>query len=1246
MNVLKKFYLLGIILLISHETFAASAPVFSEIPEKISTPGKLLTFSVSATNPNNRTLSYSAENLPLGAVFTSATKTFSWTPALTQLGFSRDIIFTVSDGLFTTSKIISIMIGKTPDQFLKEATPPHFRTGHTLLPLTRWSFPINYDMNLEMADRWGYALEIILNDIENTYGDSYKLINLARNNPGKYRISTRLLRPLLDSAFLPTLPPETWTYDENGVRFVDPGKNWVFSPTMPDLSYKMAGAKDAVLVSNLRAKIPIDLIQNDAEYGLSVEGFGSKYWTHDAVVMADKGSQDWFSYISKKKAHLDQIITDQILAASGADTAYIYYVNVSGYRNMSPENLRWGYDFKDMKSLSSVPSGQAYFGGEVKNDGPWVFNRGLPGGQDVLTKVLGEKTYPLTFGSQYSLAYEWFCGGWPAPGEENLDSILFFIDDRKYADDPMGGWLLYKDLLVAANALPKSGDTLTLLNQGYVSGMTSGQLKTALRAMTNRPFSDDDRYMGFLKTAYATGMLGGVAGYFSQPNHGSNPNSGGMTGSQYLTAPSWVRQIMDLAHVHGLFTYLEDYLRHGDLLPGPAPHIWQTDLPAYEFPTGDISARVVARQLQGVEEWLVCAWAAGGADRNVTVTIPGLGQITFLARASGAVYRVKPGLDPVLVDADGMNPSNLLHTISLSAGTHGHIEGAAHEAVGQGANETVEFIPDPGYAVSAVMVDGLAQTPASSFTFYNVVADHTLNVSFAPTSQKYVLTLQSDPVGVPLQIISPISQTAVTPLLTDPLVSASMVTLAAPQKSVVGNTTYIFKQWKVNGLNREEGKTTLQLALTRPTTVQAVYVQAANSLIANPQTVLCGIRGRADINLTASGANGAPLTYMLTTPPKYGTLSGVAPHLVYLNVNALNDSFQFTVTDGVLTAYPATVNITVKAVNMPPVATGQAFQVQKNGSSINLRLNANDADGDALTYAVTAGPYHGTLSGTPPNMKYQPDTDFSGWDSFSFQAADALSSSNTAEVNVIVTDPSSSVSLTHIGDKSVAETSLLTFALEAADSQGGDISYIPVGYPAGAMMISNVFSWSPGYKTAGVYPVTFIASSGSRFTAETISITVTHANRMPYFICSDTQTVVEGSKLVFYSSAYDPDAADVITYSAGTLPSGATYNAGSRLFSWTPAVGQAGTYTVRFGVTDNLSPTVYKDVIITVAAKSFSGILGNGDVSGNGTVTMYDAVLTLRGGLSTEQRMRADINGDNTVNAADATAIGRKALGL
>jgi len=60
--------------------------------------------------------------------------------------------------------------------------------------------------------------------------------------------------------------------------------------------------------------------------------------------------------------------------------------------------------------------------------------------------------------------------------------------------------------------------------------------------------------------------------------------------------------------------------------------------------------------------------------------------------------------------------------------------------------------------------------------------------------------------------------------------------------------------------------------------------------------------------------------------------------------------------------------------------------------------------------------------------------------------------------------------------------------------------------------------------------------------------------------------------LTFTISATDVDESDTLAFSTGALPSGATFNPGTRTFSWTPDFTQSGTVTVPFPVADNGTP--------------------------------------------------------------------------
>lgn len=177
-------------------------------------------------------------------------------------------------------------------------------------------------------------------------------------------------------------------------------------------------------------------------------------------------------------------------------------------------------------------------------------------------------------------------------------------------------------------------------------------------------FSDLDRYMGYVKCLYAAGQVGGVAGYFSYPKPGFGDDLG-------PTPPHWLQQIIILGRAHALFSHLEEFIREGELLPGPNMHPvvkqrTRKDLAAYEFPTGDPNARVLARKLRKKNQWLVTAWAAGGDARDVTVFIDEVGELTLNARPAGSVYRVKAAVEtrhepPVvkmeMIDKDPMRPS-------------------------------------------------------------------------------------------------------------------------------------------------------------------------------------------------------------------------------------------------------------------------------------------------------------------------------------------------------------------------------------------------------------------------------------------------------------------------------------------------------------------------------------------------------------------------------------------------------------
>lgn len=510
-------------------------------------------------------------------------------------------------------------------------------------------------------------------------------------------------------------------------------------------------------------------------------------------------------------------------------------------------------------------------------------------------------------------------------------------------------------------------------------------------------FADDQRYMGFLKSLYTTGMIGAVAGYFSYP-------STGFTGDLGPTPPSWLIQLQTLSHAHGLFSYLEDYLRNGDLLPGPNTHRWSTDLPAYEFPTGDETARVLARKLRGKSEWMICAWAAAGPDRQVTVTIPELGVVNVLARATGTMYRALPGPTLKLLDPDGMHPTANLQTIKVYCGSHGTINTNATVTTPTGGSETFVFTPAPGYQVADVKVDGQSVDVCLSYTFENVVANHILYVTFAPAPPSVAtVSVHSQPAGIAISGVP----SGITPYVS--LLSLDTVcTLIAPVRVMVDGISHTFVQWISNGISQPIGQTTLQGYLdSAGATALAIYqtLPINTAPVALGRTFTTSVNQGFPFSLIATDAEKDALTYTIVTPPTQGFLgAGETPGLFFFMPKKDyfgTDTFTYKANDGKIDSSVATVSITVTPVNHAPVATSQSFVANKN-RSIRITLTGTDVESNTLTFLRTSNPRYGRLYGSLPQLTYVPRFNYVGPDSFKFIVNDGKIDSVPATISIII----------------------------------------------------------------------------------------------------------------------------------------------------------------------------------------------------------------------------------------------------
>jgi hypothetical protein len=198
--------------------------------------------------------------------------------------------------------------------------------------------------------------------------------------------------------------------------------------------------------------------------------------------------------------------------------------------------------------------------------------------------------------------------------------------------------------------------------------------------------------------------------------------------------------------------------------------------------------------------------------------------------------------------------------------------------------------------------------------------------------------------------------------------------------------------------------------------------------------------------------------------------------------------------------------------------------------------------------------------------------------------------------------------LSPIGNKTIDENATLNIILTATDEDNDPLIFVISPLPNGATFnaITQTFSWTPSYSQSGTYQITFKADDGyGGISSETIDIVVNNKNGAPILTLIDNKIIDEGSTLTFSISSTDPDG-DTLTYSTSSLPNGATFNATTRTFSWTPTYTQSGTYLATFSANDGHGGIDSKTITITVNNVNRSPMLnsiGNKSVDENMIIT-------------------------------------------
>ena len=343
----------------------------------------------------------------------------------------------------------------------------------------------------------------------------------------------------------------------------------------------------------------------------------------------------------------------------------------------------------------------------------------------------------------------------------------------------------------------------------------------------------------------------------------------------------------------------------------------------------------------------------------------------------------------------------------------------------------------------------------------------------------------------------------------------------------------------------------------------------------------------ASITLAAKDKDRDQLTYTVTENPSHGTLSGTAPILTYtpsLNYNG-KDSLTFKVNDGTLDSDPATISITVTAVNDPPVANSQSVTT-KVDKSLSIALTGSDLDSKILSFDIVTEPKNGSVSlipnfNTNGELIYTPKSGYTGIDSFTFRTKDESSGSKPATININITSNNPPVS--NLRPITILEDTPLTITLKADDPDGDTLTYQVTKEPLHGKLtgIAPNLIYTPNSNYNGPDSFSYKSNDGTVDSLiATVSITIKPVNDAPV-VNSNSIEIQEDTQSPITLTGIDPDG-DSLTYSIVTNPLHGNLSQKAPNLIYSPENNYYGTDSFSFRVNDGTIDSASANVSITI----------------------------------------------------------------
>lgn len=339
--------------------------------------------------------------------------------------------------------------------------------------------------------------------------------------------------------------------------------------------------------------------------------------------------------------------------------------------------------------------------------------------------------------------------------------------------------------------------------------------------------------------------------------------------------------------------------------------------------------------------------------------------------------------------------------------------------------------------------------------------------------------------------------------------------------------------------------------------------------------------------------DGDTLTVSSVTQGAHGTVSinpdGKVKYLPNANWNG-TDTFTYTISDGHGGTDTATVTVKVKAVNDAPDAVDDTVNINED-STVNINVLANDTDveNNTLTIKSITQPSHGTTVVNPDKtIKYVPNANYNGTDTFTYTISDGKGGKDTATVTVniaAVNDSPDAIDDTANTDEDTAvDIDVLANDTDVDNDTLTVTGFIQPSHGSVVVNADGTVKYTPAANWNGTDTFMYVISDGNgQSDIATVTVTVNAVNDAPKAE-DDTATTDEDSAVKISVLANDTDVEnDLLSVVDVTDPSHGTVviNADGTI-TYTPDANWFGTDVFTYTIMDTHEASSTATVTVTV----------------------------------------------------------------